>query len=116
MKDKFHTSGIERPLGLAVIGASKFAEFCLEQYRTLPQLRPVAVWSRTPAHAAEFAHKHQLRAAESLPALLADDQLSRQAADLSTEFQKITVPSLKRDMADIVANSSESAEATTVSG
>ncbi|MCU0300869.1 MAG: Gfo/Idh/MocA family oxidoreductase [Candidatus Nanopelagicales bacterium] len=60
------------PIGYAIVGASRFAEFCLDAYRELDDLRPVAVCSRTPTHARTFAERHGLRPYPNLDTLLAD--------------------------------------------
>ena len=59
-------------IGFAVIGASKFASFCLDHYRTIEGLQPIAVWSRTHDSARRFADRHDLTAHEDLSALLDD--------------------------------------------
>ncbi|MCU0282356.1 MAG: Gfo/Idh/MocA family oxidoreductase [Candidatus Nanopelagicales bacterium] len=60
------------PIGYAIVGASRFAAFCLEAYRDVPGLRPVGVASRSPAHARRFASEHGLRAHPNVASLLAD--------------------------------------------
>ena len=65
----------KRSLGLGVIGASGFAAFCLEQFNSIDELRPVGVWSRTDANARRFAGEHQLRSYGEIDQLLADDAI-----------------------------------------
>ena len=60
------------PIGYAIVGASGFAAFCREAYRDVPDLRPVGVVSRSPAHARRFASDHGLRAYPDVASLLAD--------------------------------------------
>ncbi|HEX6888523.1 MAG TPA: Gfo/Idh/MocA family oxidoreductase [Candidatus Nanopelagicales bacterium] len=60
------------PIGYAIVGASSFAQFCLDAYRGIPDLRPVAVWSRSFDHAAAFAERNGLVAHPHLHGLLAD--------------------------------------------
>ena len=59
-------------LGLAVIGASRFADFCLGQYVRLETLRAVGVWNRTTATGQHLAAKYGMASFESAKALLAD--------------------------------------------
>jgi predicted dehydrogenase len=59
-------------VGYAIVGASRFATFCLDAFRQVEGLRPVGVCSRTPAHAQAVAERHGLRAYPSLDTLLAD--------------------------------------------
>lgn len=66
---------VEQPLGYGVIGASEFADFCLTQFADLPDLAPLAVWSRTPKKGQEFAARHALRACRTRDDLLADPRI-----------------------------------------
>ncbi len=59
-------------IGYAVVGASKFADFCLDAYRPIEGLRPAAVWNRTPQRARTFAEQHGLTAYEALQDLVED--------------------------------------------
>ena len=59
-------------VGLAVVGASGFARFCLEHYRGVQGLRPRGVWSRTGKAAEDFATATGVVAFDELEALLAD--------------------------------------------
>ena len=59
-------------LGLGVVGASKFADFAVDQFRQAEQIKPVAVWNRGPDRAKNFAQKHDLEVAHNLQALLTD--------------------------------------------
>lgn len=61
--------------GLGIVGASKFAAFCLSAWRDVPNLRPVAVTSRTFDSAETFAREHDLVACASLDDLLARDDV-----------------------------------------
>ncbi len=54
----------------------------------------------------EFASQH-VRSGHLLLALLTVDELSRLAEDISTEFAKISPDSLRKDMADICADTAE---------
>ena len=65
-------TSVVQPVGFAILGASKFAEFCLENYRDLPGLVPTAIWNRTTANAADAATKFGLKHYENLADLLAD--------------------------------------------
>ncbi|MEM6393317.1 MAG: Gfo/Idh/MocA family oxidoreductase [Planctomycetota bacterium] len=61
-----------RSVGLGVIGASGFAEFCLESWGS-SGVEPVAVWSRSVGSAECLAEQHHgLAVHETLDALLAD--------------------------------------------
>ncbi len=62
-------------IGFAVVGASRFAQFCLRQYRQLDGIEPVGVWSRTHESASRFAAENELHAYDDLPALLADARI-----------------------------------------
>jgi len=62
-------------LGYGIVGASKFAEFCLDQFRRVEKVRPVGVWSRTDARARAFADKHGIRHYAELDELIADPQV-----------------------------------------
>ncbi|MCI0629483.1 MAG: type VI secretion system ATPase TssH [Phycisphaerales bacterium] len=53
-------------------------------------------------------HAGQIRSSHLLCALLSDDSLSRMASDISEELDKISVESLRRDLADITAETDES--------
>lgn len=53
-----------------IIGASKFAEFCLVEYRRIEHLKPLAVWSRTAERANAFAQRHGLRHCRTLEELV----------------------------------------------
>jgi type VI secretion system protein VasG len=57
----------------------------------------------------------QIRSGHLLLALLANDELGRLARDISRQFAAVSVESLKRDFAEITANSMEGREATTLS-
>ena len=57
----------------------------------------------------------QIRSGHLLLALLANDELDRLARDMSRQFAAVSVESLKRDFAEITANSLEAREATTLS-
>jgi type VI secretion system protein VasG len=57
----------------------------------------------------------QIRSGHLLLALLANDELDRLARDMSRQFAAVSVESLKRDFAEITANSMEAREATTLS-
>lgn len=63
---------MKRFFGYALAGVSGFGEYCVEQYRRIDSLKPVAVWNRTAAKAARFAEKHGMRHYESLEEMLAD--------------------------------------------
>ncbi len=64
-----------RTIGVGVIGAGGFADFCLRQWRGLEHYRPVAVWSRTADHARRFADQYELTMHERVEALVADDRV-----------------------------------------
>jgi len=70
-----HVSVRKRSLGLAVIGASEFAAFCLDSYRELDAVRPVAVWNRTPARGEAMARRFGLDAETRLESLLERDDV-----------------------------------------
>jgi len=57
----------------------------------------------------------QIRSGHLLLALLANDELGRLARDISRQFAAVSVESLRRDFAEITANSMEAREATTLS-
>ncbi|HEX7010811.1 MAG TPA: Gfo/Idh/MocA family oxidoreductase [Phycisphaeraceae bacterium] len=59
-------------LGYALIGAGRFARFCLDQYQTIEQLKPVAVWNRTTSRAQELAQERGLKAYDDLDQMLRD--------------------------------------------
>jgi len=59
-------------IGYGIVGASKFAEFCLEQYRHIHGFHPRGVWSRTAAHARSFAEKHGIRQYTTLEELVGE--------------------------------------------
>jgi predicted dehydrogenase len=61
-----------KTIGLGVVGASGFADFCLEAYAGLEGVRPAAIWNRTRHKAEKLAGKHGMTVADDLPALLAD--------------------------------------------
>lgn len=64
-----------RTLGYAIIGASGFAEFCLESYRGIAGLEPVAVWNRTTEKGEKLAHRHGLTSYAEMADLLADPRI-----------------------------------------
>ena len=59
-------------LGYAVIGAGGFAAFCLQNFRELDCIRPVAVWNRTASKAKQFALSHDVQMYDQLDELLCD--------------------------------------------
>lgn len=61
-----------RTVGLGIVGASGFADFCLESYAGLEGIRPVSVWNRTASRAQALADKHDLTVADDLGRLLND--------------------------------------------
>jgi len=61
-----------KTIGLGVVGASGFADFCLEAYEGLEGVRPAAIWNRTRSKAQALADKHGMTVADDLSALLAD--------------------------------------------
>lgn len=65
----------QRTIGYAVVGASRFADFCLENYAHLTELRPVAVWSRTATAAERCARRHGVKIPASLEELLNDPEI-----------------------------------------
>jgi len=63
------------PIQYGIVGASKFAEFCLAEYRRMESLKPAAVWSRTAARATAFAERHGLRHCDTLDELVQDPSI-----------------------------------------
>jgi predicted dehydrogenase len=65
-----------RPLGYAVIGASSFAEFCMDSYaahdRLSQRLKPLGVYSGSPQRAKDVAQRRGLRAYETIEDLLSE--------------------------------------------
>jgi len=61
-----------KTIGLGVVGASGFADFCLGAYEGLEGVRPAAIWNRTRSKAQALADKHGMTVADDLSALLAD--------------------------------------------
>ncbi len=61
--------------GYGIVGASKFAEFCLEQYGGIDGFGPVGIWSRTASHAKSFSERHGLRHYTTLEELLGDPEI-----------------------------------------
>jgi len=61
--------------GYGIVGASKFAEFCLRQYRRIDGFEPVGVWSRTAPHAKKFSETNGLRHYATLDELLDDAEI-----------------------------------------
>lgn len=59
-------------LGLAVVGASQFARFCLEQYAQLDAIQPVAVWNRTTSRARALASSYDIKVYDELQDMLSD--------------------------------------------
>ncbi|MFW6033416.1 MAG: Gfo/Idh/MocA family protein, partial [Phycisphaeraceae bacterium] len=66
---------VPRTLGYAIVGVSGFAEFCLEQYRDIGGLRPVAVWNRTTSKARKLAETEHIDAYDELEEMLADPRV-----------------------------------------
>lgn len=66
------SEGKPKTLGYAIVGASSFAKFCLENYAELEGLKPVAVWNRTASRAEQLAEEKNLRAYEDINDLLRD--------------------------------------------
>jgi len=63
-------------LGYGLIGASRFAEFCLEQYSRLPGVELLGVWNRTAQKAARIAARYRMRHCESLEELVGDPRIT----------------------------------------
>lgn len=61
-----------RTLGYALVGAGRFARFCLEQYSQVEGLEPVAVWNRTTSKAEALAEQYHLRAYDDLQEMVQD--------------------------------------------
>ncbi|MEX0654985.1 MAG: Gfo/Idh/MocA family oxidoreductase [Phycisphaeraceae bacterium] len=61
-----------RTLGYAIVGVSKFARFCLDNFGDVDGLKPVAVWNRTTSKARQLADERGLKAYESLDEMLDD--------------------------------------------
>jgi len=61
--------------GYGIVGASKFAEFCLKQYRRIDGFRAVGIWSRTASHAKSFSETHGLCHYTTLDELLDDPEI-----------------------------------------
>jgi predicted dehydrogenase len=62
-------------IGYALLGAGRSAELCLQAYRDLPGLKPIAVWSRTAESAQQLASAHGLKAADDLDEILQNTQI-----------------------------------------
>jgi len=58
------------PMGYAIVGAGSFAQFCLQQYMDIENLRLVAVWNRTFAVAERIAKQYGAHAYKRLEDLL----------------------------------------------
>ncbi len=69
------TTSPAAPVGFAVVGASRFAQFCLDSYRSRDALEPIGVWSRTADSANRFAEANQLTAYADLGDLLKDPRI-----------------------------------------
>ena len=69
------TAAGPRTLGLAVIGASRFAQFCLSHYAQVEGVKPVAVWSRTAGRADALAQAHGIKAYRQMRELLHDPEV-----------------------------------------
>lgn len=63
---------MSQPLGYGLLGAGAFGSFCLEQYQTLPTIRPVAVCDTNAAAADALARQFGLKAYHDFAAMLAD--------------------------------------------
>jgi len=61
-----------KTIGLGVVGASSFADFCLASYAGLEGVKPVGVWNRTPGKAQALAQKHSIAAHSDMAGLLND--------------------------------------------
>ncbi|MFW6060716.1 MAG: Gfo/Idh/MocA family oxidoreductase [Phycisphaeraceae bacterium] len=59
-------------LGLAVIGASRFARSCLEVYAGIDDLKPLAVWNRTTSRAEAMGEAFGIKAYAQLHDMLND--------------------------------------------
>jgi predicted dehydrogenase len=59
----------------AIVGASKFAEFCLENYRTIPGLKAKGIWGHSQEHTQYFAQKNSIIAYQSWQELLDDKEV-----------------------------------------
>jgi predicted dehydrogenase len=59
-------------VGYGLIGASKFGRFCLEKYKDIPELDPVAVWNRTSERARALSEEAGIGCSDSLNGLLSD--------------------------------------------
>ncbi|MFA9477847.1 Gfo/Idh/MocA family oxidoreductase [Phycisphaerales bacterium AB-hyl4] len=61
-----------KTLGYAIVGVSKFARFCLDNYGELDGLKPVAVWNRTTSKAKQLADERGLKAYDTLEQMFDD--------------------------------------------
>ena len=59
-------------------------------------------------HAVAFMTIQPIRSGHLLYAMLADPSMNRQLQDISPDFAKISVESMRKDLRDIVADSQES--------
>lgn len=62
-------------VGYAIVGVSKFAEFCLSAYGGIAGLQPVGAWNRTASKAEALASRTGMQAYPELKALLADPRV-----------------------------------------
>src|SRR5438067_1337202 len=65
-----------QPLGIGLVGAGAFGEFCLAAFAELPQVRIVAVADTELARAEMLAGRYNARAYPALEALLSDSTVS----------------------------------------
>jgi predicted dehydrogenase len=63
---------VRMPLGYGLLGAGAFGSFCLQQYQTLPTIKPVAVADTNAAAADALAKQFGLTAYHDFAAMLAD--------------------------------------------
>jgi predicted dehydrogenase len=77
---------VPEKIGYALLGASKFGEFCLRSYATLTDCRLAAVWNRTPDKSARLAAKYGLKNHATLADVAGDPDIA--------VVHVVTIPSL----------------------
>ncbi|MFN8376111.1 MAG: Gfo/Idh/MocA family oxidoreductase [Anaerolineae bacterium] len=65
----------DKPVGIGLVGAGAYGEFCLAAFAQMPEVKITAVADVNVARAQQLARHYQARAYDSLDALLADAEV-----------------------------------------
>src|SRR5437868_6240756 len=66
---------MDKPVGIGLVGAGAFGEFCLAAFAQMPEVKIIAVADLNHERAQLLATRYDARAYDSLDALLADSEV-----------------------------------------